>query len=98
MPPMEWGIMAKLVMPGLVPGIHILASLKQEGRGWPGMASGGDALLRTAMPGHDEKENRRHEVGNVGWAKARLRRAHQYEPKAHAAGNGEDAEPLTISR
>jgi hypothetical protein len=30
------GIIAKLVMPGLVPGIHVLASSKQERRGWPG--------------------------------------------------------------
>jgi hypothetical protein len=29
---------AKLVMPGLVPGIHVLASLRQERRGWPGQA------------------------------------------------------------
>src|SRR6266852_1328755 len=27
---------AKLVMPGLVPGIHVLAALKQGRRGWPG--------------------------------------------------------------
>jgi hypothetical protein len=28
--------MVKLVMPGLVPGIHVLAAFKQERRGWPG--------------------------------------------------------------
>jgi hypothetical protein len=55
---MEWGLLSKLVMPGLVPGIHVLSALKQERRGWPGKASGSDAVLRTAMPGHDEKENR----------------------------------------
>jgi hypothetical protein len=38
--------MGKLVMPGLVPGIHVLAALKQEG------VDGRD------KPGHDEKENR----------------------------------------
>jgi len=27
---------ATFVMPGLVPGIHVLAALKQERRGWPG--------------------------------------------------------------
>src|ERR1700738_2368918 len=27
---------ADLVRPGLVPGIHVLSSLKQERRGWPG--------------------------------------------------------------
>ena len=26
----------KLVMPGRVPGIHVLAASKQERRGWPG--------------------------------------------------------------
>jgi hypothetical protein len=30
------GIISKVVMPGLVPGIHVLGSLKQESRGWPG--------------------------------------------------------------
>jgi hypothetical protein len=40
------GSLTKLVMPGLVPGIHVLAGLKQERRGWPD------------EPGHDEKENR----------------------------------------
>jgi hypothetical protein len=37
------GIMRKLVMPGLVPGIHVLASTKQED------VDGRD------KPGHDEK-------------------------------------------
>src|ERR1700733_9766577 len=27
---------ARLVVPGLVPGIHVLAELRQERRGWPG--------------------------------------------------------------
>jgi hypothetical protein len=49
------GLLSKLVMPGLVPGIHVLSALKQGRRGWPGKASGSDAVLRTAMPGHDEK-------------------------------------------
>jgi hypothetical protein len=34
--PMEWRFVVKLVMPGLVPGIHVLAAFKQERRGWPG--------------------------------------------------------------
>jgi hypothetical protein len=33
---MKSGYMVKLVMPGLVPGIHVFAALKQEARGWPG--------------------------------------------------------------
>jgi hypothetical protein len=32
-----------------------LSYAKKEGRGWPGEASGSDAVLRTALPGHDEK-------------------------------------------
>jgi hypothetical protein len=39
-------------MPGLVPGIHVLTSLKQERRGWPGHLHE-DALA--LWPGHDEK-------------------------------------------
>jgi hypothetical protein len=41
-----------LVMPGLVPGIHVLTSLKQERRGRPGHLRE-DALA--LWPGHDEK-------------------------------------------
>jgi hypothetical protein len=49
---------AKLVMPGLVPGIHVFASLEQKDvDGWA-KASGSDAVLRTTMPGHDEKQDR----------------------------------------
>src|SRR5260370_35267236 len=33
---MEWTALAKLVMPGLVPGIHVLQRQQQERRGWPG--------------------------------------------------------------
>ena len=39
MQPVEQGFLAKLVMPGLVPGIHVLAPLKQkdvDGRDKPG--------------------------------------------------------------
>jgi hypothetical protein len=45
----------ELVMPGLEPGIHVSVTtcMKDvDGRAW---ASGSDAVLRTAMPGHDEK-------------------------------------------
>ena len=34
----EIGLSVKLVMPGLVPGIHVLAPFAQERRGWPGQA------------------------------------------------------------
>jgi hypothetical protein len=29
-------VAAKLIMPGLVPGIHVLPAWHHEGRGWPG--------------------------------------------------------------
>jgi hypothetical protein len=43
MQPMELGILAQLVMPGLVPGIHVLLHSSQEN------VDGRD------KPGHDEK-------------------------------------------
>jgi hypothetical protein len=46
---MKSGISAKLIMPGLVPGIHVLAALKQERRGWPGHLRE-DALRAFARP------------------------------------------------
>jgi hypothetical protein len=33
---MKWRFVVNVVMPGLVPGIHVLAAFKQERRGWPG--------------------------------------------------------------
>jgi hypothetical protein len=33
---MESDISTKLVVPGLVPGIHVLTMQQQESRGWPG--------------------------------------------------------------
>jgi len=45
------------VMPGLVPGIHVLASTNEQ-RDVDGRDIGerSDAVLRTALPGHDEGE------------------------------------------
>ena len=41
-------------MPGLVPGIHVLTVAPNKT--WmAGQASGSDAVLQTAMPGHDEE-------------------------------------------
>jgi hypothetical protein len=34
----EMRLSNEVVMPGLVPGIHVLAGLEQERRGWPGRA------------------------------------------------------------
>jgi hypothetical protein len=34
--PMKLALAIWFVMPGLVPGIHVLTALKQERRGWPG--------------------------------------------------------------
>src|SRR5260370_29781833 len=44
-------------MPGLGPGIHALAAMNQERPGWPGIGERSDAVLRTAMPGHDDTES-----------------------------------------
>jgi len=53
---MELGLPTKLVMPGLVPGIHVLASPKPR-KTW--MAGTSSAKTRFALlPGHDEKVNR----------------------------------------
>jgi hypothetical protein len=47
--------LSQLVMPGLVPGIHVLTVLKQERRGWPGRSP---AMTEWEMAGtergHDE--------------------------------------------
>jgi hypothetical protein len=43
-------------MPGLVPGIHALSYIKQDVDG-RAQASGSDAVLQTAMPGHDGNEH-----------------------------------------
>jgi hypothetical protein len=40
-----------------MPGIHVLAALKQEDVDGRAQASGSDAVLRTALPGHDERAN-----------------------------------------
>jgi hypothetical protein len=40
-------------MPGLVPGIHDRPSAGPKDVDGPDKASGSDAVLRTAMPGHD---------------------------------------------
>jgi hypothetical protein len=42
------------VMPGLVPGIHVLPGARSKDVDGRAKASGSDAVLRTAMPGHDE--------------------------------------------
>jgi len=36
--PMKWAVLTNLVMPGLVPGIHVLPRVLHERRGWPGQA------------------------------------------------------------
>jgi hypothetical protein len=43
-------------MPGLVPGIHVLAKTTASKTWMAGtQASGSDAVFQTATPGHDEK-------------------------------------------
>jgi hypothetical protein len=44
----------KLVMPGLEPGIHVFLIRCYKDVDGRAKASGSDAVLRTAMPGHDE--------------------------------------------
>jgi hypothetical protein len=45
-----------IVIPGLVPGIHVFRSLVAKTWMAGTQASGSDAVLRTAMPGHDGRE------------------------------------------
>jgi hypothetical protein len=40
-------------MPGLVPGIHVFLDADAEDVDGRDIGSGSDAVLRTAMPGHD---------------------------------------------
>src|SRR6478735_6562274 len=42
-----------LVMPGFMPGIHVLVRLRKEGVDGRDIGSRKHAVLRTAMPGHD---------------------------------------------
>jgi len=42
------------VMPGLVPGIHVFPCRKQDVDGRD-IGERSDAVIRTAMPGHDER-------------------------------------------
>ena len=51
MQPMKYGLTANLVMPGLVPGIHVLVHLSRK-----------DVDARD-KPGHDEKGTRFQAVG-----------------------------------
>jgi hypothetical protein len=44
-------------MPGLVPGIDVFLFGAKEGVDAGTWASGSDAVPRTAIPGHDGKEN-----------------------------------------
>src|SRR5712672_1656051 len=55
---MELGLPASSSCPALCRASTSYLRLTQERRGWPGKASGSDAVLRTAMPGHDENANR----------------------------------------
>src|SRR5438309_1020612 len=43
---MKQGSIAKLVMPGLVPGIHVLAGCRQERRGYRGTGPAMTKILR----------------------------------------------------
>ena len=49
------GKSAKHVFALDVPGIHVLRAVLRQRRGWPGIGERNDAVLQTAMPGHDGK-------------------------------------------
>jgi hypothetical protein len=44
-----------LAMPGLVPGIHTFLACGDKDVDGPDIGEQSDAVLRTAMPGHDVK-------------------------------------------
>jgi hypothetical protein len=67
-----------IVMPGLMPGIHVFLILLQQDVDGRAKASGSDAVLRTTMPGHDERK----------WSNMRKRHVNPQLPAltpAHAA-------------
>jgi hypothetical protein len=45
---MKWGLAIWFVMPGHVPGIHVLKARKQERRGWPGRSPAMTESVRAA--------------------------------------------------
>ena len=47
-----------LVVPGLVPGIHVLAELRQERRGWPGRSPAMTKKTKTCWSIDDQQELR----------------------------------------
>jgi hypothetical protein len=57
MHPMEGALLAKFVMAGLVPGIHVFATLRQERRGWPGRSP---AMTKKEKEGKGGKAKRAH--------------------------------------
>jgi 4'-phosphopantetheinyl transferase EntD len=62
-------------MPGLVPGIHVLSSLKQEERGWPGKLKRW-ARLRFAHPAQScwfGPCEERSDEANIIWPQLALR-------------------------
>jgi hypothetical protein len=69
--------LAELVMPGLVPGIHVLAALKEKTWMAGTSASGSDAVLWTAMPGHDAETFSQFQRG--GTKKSRPQRGREVE-------------------
>jgi hypothetical protein len=44
-------------MSGLVPGIHVFLLTRKQGVDGRDIGERSDAVLRTAMPGHDNREN-----------------------------------------
>jgi len=82
MAPMELEVVAKLVMPGLDPGIHVLTSSgKKDGDG-------------RVEPGHDEKANPFHAIGNKPKSGLHFRSYSQ----AKAAGSMQPTSPRTSTK
>jgi hypothetical protein len=57
---------------------------KQEERGWPGQASGSDAVLRMAMSGHDERANRPSLLREAGFDRNLSQVSDYFSPNAAA--------------
>jgi hypothetical protein len=52
-------------MPGLVPGIHVLTGSNEEDVDGRDIGERSDAVLQTAMPGHDEEQRQSEENGQL---------------------------------
>jgi hypothetical protein len=75
---MEFGLATNFVMPGLVPGIHVLTALRQKRREWLGQGERKRRRPSDGLPGHDEIERYGAPRPNTTTVIALLDRAIQY--------------------